>query len=123
LIRLVPLPEFGPSRCRECGAVIVWALTDTDRRQPVDYEPDPQGTLELFVEHFPDGSEVDPGVQRVRRRPPGRPASSPAWAVHWATCPARQVSFVPAAVLVQVELAIGLRFGPLFARLGRWWRR
>lgn len=124
MARTVADPEYGPARCHDCRAVVVWALTDTGRRMPVNFEPDPQGTLELFTEHFPDGEPVDPGVQRVRRRPPGRPASSPAWSTHWATCPARRPlpPKLPAEIVLQVEQAAERKFGPLYA-LSRFWGR
>jgi hypothetical protein len=122
--RFVPDPEFGPSTCRDCGAAIVWALTDTGRRQPVDLSSNPQGEVELFCEYFPDGSPVDSGVQRVRRRPAHRPSDSPAWTVHWATCTARRIpAALPAGLVVGIERAIARKHGPLFARLSRWWRR
>lgn len=101
MISVVEIPQswpLGPSSCRDCGAPIVWAVTDAGRRLPVDLHPDPQGSLELFTEHFPGGEPVEVGVQRVRTRPADRPPASPAWTTHWATCPAR-------------------RWGPLFARL------
>jgi hypothetical protein len=122
--RTVADPEFGPARCRDCNAVVVWALTDTGRRMPVDFEPSPQGTLELFTEHFPDGSPVDPGVQRVRRQPPNRPPGSPAWSIHWATCPARRPlpPRLPADIVLQVERAAVRKFGPLYG-LSRFWGR
>jgi hypothetical protein len=82
-------------RCRHCRAVILWAWTAAGRAIPVDIEPVPverrgcgKLLVELYTEWFPDGEPVD-GVQRVRRRPPERPASSPGWFVHWATCSAR----------------------------------
>lgn len=87
-IAVVPDPEYGPTRCRGCGADIVWALTEAGRRMPVDLEPAAGGELELYTEHFPGGDPVEPGVQRVRPRPPERPPSSPAWSSHAATCTA-----------------------------------
>jgi len=121
--RAVPDPEYGPSRCRDCGAVIVWALTDSGRRLPVDFEPSPQGTLEIFVELFPDGSPVDPGVQRVRRRPATRPPGAPAWLIHWATCsarPQRPQHKLPADIVLKVAQALERKHGPLFG-VSRFW--
>jgi hypothetical protein len=37
----------GETKCRSCGAPIIWALTENDRRMPVDAEPDPAGNLML----------------------------------------------------------------------------
>jgi hypothetical protein len=35
-IAVVADPQYGPSRCRDCRAPILWALTDSGRRMPVD---------------------------------------------------------------------------------------
>lgn len=37
------------STCRSCGAHIVWAITDSGKRMPVDSEPDPQGILTVWA--------------------------------------------------------------------------
>lgn len=113
----IPLSwPLGPSSCRECGAPIVWAVTDSGRRLPVDLRPDPQGVLEIFTEHFPGGEPVDVGVHRVRTRPADRPASSPAWLPHWATCSARRTHHLPAELAAQIAAALDRKWGPLFAR-------
>jgi len=110
-------PEFGPSRCRACGGVIVWALTESGRRLPVDAAPTPNGSLELYTEHFATGEPVDPGVQRVRRRPADRSASSPAWLPHWATCSARRPPLrIPAALADDLARVLTRKWGPLFGR-------
>jgi len=36
------------STCRSCGATIVWAITDSGKRMPVDAEPDPAGNLSIW---------------------------------------------------------------------------
>lgn len=78
-----PGPDLGPARCLACGALIVWGLSPDGRLMiAVDYEPAPDGALELYSEVFPDGEPVD-GIQRVRFRPPTRAPSSPAWRIHW----------------------------------------
>lgn len=74
--------DLGSARCRWCGAEIVWALTPGGLPLAVDARPVPDGEVELYAEYFPDGEAVD-GYQRVRAVPPSRPASSPAWSVHW----------------------------------------
>lgn len=35
------------TRCKSCGARIVWALTDQDKRMPVDAEPSARGNIKL----------------------------------------------------------------------------
>jgi hypothetical protein len=79
--------QIGPARCDGCQARIVWARVHgcaDGRSLPVDLDPE-GGPLELFAEVFPDGTAVD-GVQWVRQRPDDRPAGSPGWWPHWATC-------------------------------------
>lgn len=109
-------PEYGPSRCRSCRAVIVWALTEKGARIPVDIHPARGGNLELYTEHYPDGEPVDPGVQRVRRRPLDRPPGAPAWWLHWATCSATASGpRLPAELAAQLQTLLVRRWGPLFA--------
>lgn len=121
MIALVPDPRdldagWGVSACRDCGASIVWAVTEGDRRMPVDFAPAEGGRLELYTEHFPDGSPVEPGIQRVRTRPGDRPASSPAWWAHWATCRrrGRPPRSLPAELLEQLRELMARKWGPLF---------
>lgn len=112
---------WGVSTCRDCGAPIVWAHTSRAKRIPVDLKPREGGRLELYIELFPDGSLVDPGVQRVRERPAERPEASPAWWPHWATCKARRrpLRLVPRALVEQLRDLMGRKWGPLFSREGQ----
>jgi hypothetical protein len=106
---------WGVSSCRDCGASIVWAVTEAGARMPVDFAPVAGGRLELYIELFPDGSPVEPGVQRVRTRPADRPAGSPAWWSHWATCSHRRPPrSLPAELLAQLRRLMGRKWGPLF---------
>lgn len=64
------------STCRSCGAEIIWALTDSGKRMPVDAEPVEGGNLRLI----PDGDVVRVevvmgGGAPLQHRP------------HFATCP------------------------------------
>ncbi len=80
--------KYGPSSCRDCQARIVWALTETDKRMPVDLDVVIGGTLELYFELL-NGEHVGP--QRVRYVPDSERATRPfLWISHFATCPARQ---------------------------------
>jgi len=118
LIRVVPDREAGPSICRDCGAQVVWAITESGGRMPVDVNPEPGGRLELYVEVFPGGEPVEPGVHRVRTRPDERPIGSPTWWSHFATCSARrQPPRVPERLLEQLRAALVRRWGPLFGRM------
>jgi hypothetical protein len=86
-----PTTRDRGARCPVCGAAIIWAYTQSDRRLAVDPEPLHRlgswswCVVELYSEVFPCGEPVD-GVQRVRSRPADRPATSPAWSLHWASC-------------------------------------
>lgn len=35
------------SRCRSCGAEILWAVTTSGKRMPVDATPEPYGNVQL----------------------------------------------------------------------------
>ncbi len=109
-------PAEGPAACADCGDAIVWALTEAGRQMPIDVEPRAGGRFELFAEYFPDGEPVEPGIHRVRTRPNDRPASSPAWWPHWATCSARpRRTRAWAALREQLRRLIDRKWGPLFA--------
>ena len=85
----------GPTKCRSCGAEIVWAVTQLGKRMPVDVAPVVGGNLVLYTEHdavtdeplFTDGGDV----QRVRvadvadRLELGQPRAL--WRSHFLTCP------------------------------------
>jgi hypothetical protein len=61
------------SRCKSCGAEIIWAVTTNGRRIPLDAEP-----------------EVDaPGLFRIEigGPPPGAFAVRKLYTSHFATCP------------------------------------
>lgn len=68
------------SRCRSCGAEIVWALTNTGRRMPVDATPSTIGNLALdYVDGEAHVAVVSDDRGRVLRFRP-----------HFATCPDAQ---------------------------------
>jgi hypothetical protein len=76
------------SRCRSCGAPIVWAETEAGRRMPVDADTDPDGNV-LVVPDPVTGelvalidSEAKPLAKRERTWPEGTRHRS-----HFATCP------------------------------------
>lgn len=84
MIALVRDPELGPAACPHCGRAVVWAVDERGTRMALDAEPAPSGwgIWELYTEVFPDGSPVEPGMQRVRLRPHDRPDRSPGWNAH-----------------------------------------
>jgi hypothetical protein len=75
LVAAVALPGGVVSRCRSCGAEIVWAMHEfTRRRMPLDAEPIEAGNVAL-----------EDGVARVLR--PNSPYQGPRYVSHFATCP------------------------------------
>jgi hypothetical protein len=66
------------SRCRSCQAHIIWAVTDTGRRMPVDPDPDPQGNLTVWATG--EGWRVSVITEDW-------PESRPRFRPHFATCP------------------------------------
>lgn len=74
----------GVGRCRWCKADIVWALTDNERRMPVDVKGVPVGAGNLIL-HVKDGQYH---VTHVDNVPAGELERTPhRWVCHWATCP------------------------------------
>lgn len=66
------------SQCRSCHAPIVWAITNTGRRMPVDAEPAENGTLVLY-ESTPGEVHVAPASEH--------PTIVDRHVSHFATCP------------------------------------
>lgn len=89
-------PSTGPgARCRSCYAPIVWALTETGRRMPVNPVPVPpvlipearDGNLVLWYEvdaqgNATGGQQVMSATDEQRRDP-----AVPLWKSHFVTCP------------------------------------
>ena len=81
--------QHGPRACRFCGASIVWALTDHDRRLPVDVAPVASGTWVLW--YSPE--EEPEAVQRASYFRTTTDAGTPLrWVSHWATCTEREAA-------------------------------
>lgn len=80
------------SRCRSCDAPILWALTATGKRMPIDFWPVAEGNIAL--ERNQDGERIArvlaPG-ERTEPVEPEEPADSesppPRYTSHFATCP------------------------------------
>ena len=64
------------SKCRSCGAAILWAYTPSLRRMPVDAEPVDDGTLALT----PYDGQLKVEVVGVH-------PSEPRYRAHFVTCP------------------------------------
>lgn len=85
----------GTSRCRSCGALIVWAVTDTKKRMPVDHDAVAGGNLVLYTEELSGEPPEDEIVQRVRVATPADRELAAAegrklWRSHFVTCPQRR---------------------------------
>lgn len=68
------------SRCRSCGAAIVWARTATRRPMPIDPDPVPHGNVKY----------LRPGIVAVIDRSSifDQHAEGPWYVSHFSTCPA-----------------------------------
>jgi len=73
------------SACRSCGAPVLWAVTTSGRRIPLDAAPAPDGAIVATGRYVPTdrGATMEVVVDRqaslldVEAR----------WVPHWATCP------------------------------------
>ena len=74
------------TRCRECRRPILWALTDLNRRMPVDPKPDPEGNQACWR----DGPRVWRARSLDRKGAPEPREWKHRFMPHFATCPARQ---------------------------------
>lgn len=88
--------QTGPGRvCASCRAEVIWAVTDTGARMPIDVEQAPaallpearKGNLVLWFEV--DGQGRPLGKQRVSyaTEEQRRDAAIPLWHSHFVTCP------------------------------------
>jgi hypothetical protein len=73
-------PELGARRCKSCRAPILWTVTESGKRMPLDFAPSADGTVAISVgEH--EGRRAwrsriaELGEAVVRRKS------------HFATCP------------------------------------
>jgi hypothetical protein len=75
------------ANCRSCGAPLTWAITENDKKIPVDSDPSPDGNITLTRE---DGLD-DRGKPILRARVFPHSGATPEGAVlfksHFATCP------------------------------------
>lgn len=84
-------PTLPPTKCRHCGAEIVWAVTESGQHvMPVEVTPRLDGNLVLWWEEIEGIGPLD-GRQRVRvaldheRVELGEPR--PLWRSHHVACP------------------------------------
>ena len=63
------------ARCRSCGAPVFWAVTENERRMPVDALPTTDGTLAVVFGYPNRSRAAGPDYQGER------------FTSHFATCP------------------------------------
>lgn len=89
-------PSTGPgASCTSCRARIVWALTDSGRKMPVDLEPSPAalipearaGNLVLWFEVDDQDRAIGPQCVSYATDEQRRHADVPLWLAHFTTCP------------------------------------
>lgn len=69
----------GTSRCRSCGAAILWATTPSNKSMPLDAEPHPEGTIQAV-----NGEAV---TLRFSELAVARAERVPLYRSHFGTCP------------------------------------
>ncbi|GIH76162.1 hypothetical protein [Planobispora longispora] len=76
--------ELG--HCRDCRRLILWTITDLNKRMPVDPEPDPEGNQAVWR----DGPRIWRARSLDGRGAPELREWEDRFKPHFATCPARQ---------------------------------
>lgn len=66
------------ARCRGCGAPIIWAVTATSKRIPINPEPHPTGNIEL---------DLTDRIPRAIVHTQGPLGVDTLYLAHFATCP------------------------------------
>jgi len=91
----VPAPRFKGTRlegmlkaplrrCQGCGEAVIWAVTDNNRRMPVNATLAMKGVGNLVLWYLVDDQERPIGQQRVSSALPDY--VGPLWISHFATC-------------------------------------
>lgn len=75
------------THCRSCGAEIVWTITGTGKRMPIDAYPADDGNLFVFVRPgmTPESESVASDSPRAREH--AALGDAPRFRSHFATCP------------------------------------
>lgn len=71
----------GAPKCDRCGEVIVWAITEKNRR-PIPIDPDPASTGNLVC-----AFTANDGKMVLRYAAPSVEVGVPRYIAHMATCP------------------------------------
>lgn len=75
------MPAAGAAACTRCGASIMWAVTDHDKRMPVDWFPTADGTVKISTDGTTRRAHVLGPLEQLLE-PPGSLHKA-----HFATCP------------------------------------
>lgn len=74
------------SKCRSCGAAVLWAITEKGKRIPLDAEPNMKGNTMIEAETVEEnGHMTERFVARIVS--PLFDGSKPRYMPHHATCP------------------------------------
>lgn len=74
-------PAVG--KCRSCGHEVVWAITSTGKKMPMDVPNDPKGTFVLFA--LADGDNYR--AEKFSAENPAHSNLKKRFTSHFATCP------------------------------------
>lgn len=69
-------------KCRSCDAPIIWALTPSGRKVPLDAEPSPEGNLRVYDINNPTVAYLRPTDREAAKA-----GGQPLYISHFATCP------------------------------------
>jgi hypothetical protein len=75
------MTAWAETRCRSCGAPVIWAVSTLGRKLPVDASPDTDGQWWLTTD---DARATQPNFRRVDLY---TPEDTPRYTSHFATCP------------------------------------
>jgi hypothetical protein len=75
------MKAWAETRCRSCGAPVIWAVSAYGRKLPVDAHPAEAGQWWLTTD---DPRATVPNFRRVDLY---TPAAAPRYTSHFATCP------------------------------------
>lgn len=70
--------------CRSCGAEVIWTVTKTGKKMPVDAKPDPDGKLIVWKNDAGVHARYEDDAPAFVQNRPSRFTS------HFATCPQAQ---------------------------------
>ena len=79
-------PVTQPTKCRSCGAAVLWAMTRNAKRMPIDAQPVPEGNMVLTLKAGPPQALLVEKFYADKHTEPGRNR----YTSHFSTCPNAQ---------------------------------